>query len=282
MKGIIALDIDGTITIEKHHLDPKVHAYLNGLIADGWELIFLTGRTFSFAQPILSKIKGRFFFAVQNGAALFEMPEERLVQKHYLSTALLPELSAPFAHEPGGMLVESGKEQNDVCYFCLHAHSEQEQAYLKQRIRLSPEKWVALESFEDLQLTEFAVGKYFASEERAYVLADKLTQLAPVKVIVIRDPFRPGHFLAHINQKEASKGHILEAFRKRYAPGLPVIGAGNDFNDVEMLEKSTFKIVMQNAPEKMHALGDLVARPAQEHGIVEALKEAIRRCGRIH
>ncbi|MCH9627985.1 MAG: hypothetical protein S4CHLAM2_16340 [Chlamydiales bacterium] len=282
MKGIIALDIDGTITVEKHHLNPKVNTYLNGLIAEGWKLIFITGRTFSFAQPILSKIKGRFFFAVQNGAALFEMPEACLIKKHYLSTALLPKLTSIFAQEPGGMLVESGKEQNDVCYFCLHAHSKQEQTYLKQRIRLSPEKWVALDSFEELGLSEFAVGKYFATEERAYALADKLAQTVPVKVIVIRDPFRPGHYLAHINERGASKGHILEEFRKRYASDLPVIGAGNDFNDVEMLEKSTFKIVMQNAPETMHALGDLVARPAEEQGIVEALKEAIRRCGRSH
>ena len=41
-KGIIALDIDGTITVQKHFLETSVKNYLNELIASGWCLIFIT------------------------------------------------------------------------------------------------------------------------------------------------------------------------------------------------------------------------------------------------
>jgi len=101
-----------------------------------------------------------------------------------------------------------------------------------------------------------------------------------LNVIVIRDPFNPGNYLAFVNDGQASKGHILEEFRRMHPPELPAIAAGDDFNDVEMLEKSTYKIVMQNAPEKMHALADLIAQPAHNHGIIDALKEAICYYGR--
>ncbi|MBI5274275.1 MAG: HAD hydrolase family protein, partial [Chlamydiales bacterium] len=48
MKGIIALDIDGTIA-NKDHLIPKdVELFLHKLAKEGWILAFLTGRTFSF------------------------------------------------------------------------------------------------------------------------------------------------------------------------------------------------------------------------------------------
>ena len=45
MKGIIALDIDGTITVEHHSIEPEVVRYLSGLAAEGWKMIFITGRT---------------------------------------------------------------------------------------------------------------------------------------------------------------------------------------------------------------------------------------------
>ncbi len=262
-KGIIALDIDGTITIEKHRIEKKVEDFLNFLIEDGWQLIFLTGRTFSFAFPILSGLKGEFYFAPQNGAALYKMPEQRQLTTHYLSTCVLPKL-------PPKMLVESGKDHDDICYYCPEAFTQKELEYIHFRIEMTPEKWVALGSFNELKISEFAVGKCFG----------EVPQLELVNVTVIRDPFNPGNHLAFVNAADASKGEMLEEFRRMHPPELPAIAAGDDFNDVGMLEKSTFKIVMQNAPEKMHALADLLAKSAHDHGIIDALKEATSYYGR--
>lgn len=272
-KGIIALDIDGTITVEMHRLEEKVKNFLNFLIQEGWRLIFMTGRTFSFAYPILSGLKGEFFFAPQNGAALYEMPSVRLVKKHYLSTTLLPKL-------PENVVVESGKEHEDICYYRPDAFTPEELEYIQFRIQISPEKWEAVSSFESLNISEFAIAKYFAEEKKVSAFEQKVRTLDALNVIVIRDPFKSGGYVAFLNDARATKGRILEEFRQMYPPELPAIAAGDDFNDVEMLEKSTFKIVMQNAPEKMHVMADLLAPPAQDHGIIDALKEAIRHYGR--
>ncbi len=271
-KGIIALDIDGTITVDKHRLEKKVNDFLNQLIESGWLLIFITGRTFSFAHPVLSNLKNTYYFAVQNGAALYQMPHEHLIQKHYLPTSLIPKLEEVHAK----ILIESGRGNQDICYYKPASYTPEELDYINFRIQISPEKWVAVESFEELKIKEFSVVKYFATESAAQKIAEKMRALGGVNVIVISDPFNPGYNLALVNEGGASKGLILEAFRKMYSPELPVIAAGDDFNDVEMLEKSTFKIVMQNAPKTMHALADIVARPAEEHGIIEALKEATK------
>lgn len=273
LKGIIALDIDGTITVELDRIEKKVEDFLNFLIDDGWRLIFLTGRTYSFAFPILSGLKGNYHFAVQNGAALYEMPDVRLVKKHYMPTKLLAQL-------PETVVVESGKQHEDICYYCPGAFSSAELEYIRFRIGISPEKWVPINSFDELEMVEFAVGKYFADREKAYALAAQMSRLAELNVIVIRDPFNPGDYLAFLNEAGASKGRILQEFRQLQQPELPVIAAGDDLNDVEMLEKSSFKIVMQNAPEEMHGLADLVAPPAQENGIIDGLKEAVLFYGR--
>lgn len=280
LKGIIALDIDGTITVDKHHLEKEIKNYFNSLIKEGWKFIFITGRTFTFGKPILSDIEGEFHFAVQNGAALIKMPSERLMIKHYLPVSLLPQLDAIFVSEPGGLIVESGKETGDVCYYRDESFTREELEYIRFRIQISSQKWISVKSFDELNLTDFAVGKYFASQKKAHEIAEKVRKLAPLNVIVIRDPFNPGNYLAHVNDRFASKGHILEEFQGMQKNPLPIIGAGDDFNDLEMLEKCSFKIVMQNAPEQMHTLADLVAPPAQDLGIIKALKEAIRSYGR--
>lgn len=279
-KGIIALDIDGTITIEKDRLDPAVNTYLNFLIKEGWRLIFITGRTFSFAYPVLRELKGSYFFAVQNGAALYEMPQQQLIKKHSLPLSLIPKLEKIFKEEETGLLIESGKEREDVCYYKPCDFNLENLDYVKFRISISPEKWIALDSFTNLPIPEFSVGKYFATKERAEVLSKKIKRLSPLNVIVIRDPFREGYYLALINHRRASKGRILDEFRQMHGSSLPAIAAGDDLNDVEMLEKSTFKIVMRNAPKEMHALADLIAPPACEQGIIVALKEAVD--GRIN
>lgn len=273
-KGIIALDIDGTITTQRHTIEKLVVDYLHELMED-FLLIFISGRTFSFARPILSHLIGHYYFAVQNGAALYEMPTVTQLKKHYLKAETIHTLDPLFANERGGLLVETGQERDDVCYYKPSDFEPDELKYIKKRISFSPETWVAVSSFDELDLKEFAVGKYFAPKLEAKKVADRIHQIPGFKVVVIHDPFRKGSHLAHINSSEASKGLILQEFIDMQPKKLPVIAAGDDYNDIEMLEKSDIKIVMKNAPKDMHHYGDILARPASELGIIVALKEAI-------
>lgn len=274
-KGIIALDIDGTITASKDSLELTVGNFLNQLIHEGWQLVFITGRTFSFAWPVLKNIEGTFFLAVQNGAALYQMPERRCIDNNYLKLELLAELDALFKRSGCGLLVESGYENADICYYKPKDFSEEELEYIAFRIKISPEKWEAKTAFAELPLQEFAVGKFFASESSALEMKEKLITIFPLRVIIIRDPFRPGFHLGHINHRQASKGHALEFLASMYTGSFPIIAAGDDYNDVEMLEKSTIKVVMENGPEQLKQRADIVAPSVHQQGIITGLKQAI-------
>ncbi|MBS0623201.1 MAG: HAD family phosphatase [Verrucomicrobia bacterium] len=274
-RGIIALDIDGTITAERYTLSPVVTDFFNQLIKEQWGLIFISGRTFAFARPVLSSLMGSYYFAVQNGAALYHMPNVQQIKKHYLPGQALKELVPIFKEHGVGLLVEMGQEREDVCYYKPSDFSDEELVYVHKRRDLSYSAWVAVEDFAQLQITEFAVGKFFASKEKAEYLAKCIMDRLPYPTIVIQDPCRPGCYLAHINATGASKGHILEKFRVMQGSKIPVIAAGDDYNDMGMLQVSDVKIVMANAPKSMHAMADILAKPAQQHGIIDALKQVI-------
>jgi HAD superfamily hydrolase (TIGR01484 family) len=273
-KGIIALDIDGTVTVSKHSMEMEVADYLNSLIGKGWCLIFLTGRTYAFALPILSSLRGEYFFSPQNGASLYKMPVKEEIFRNYLPVSLLQVLDPLFKKHMSGLLVESGRENDDICYYKPADFNKREMEYLAFRQKIAPEKWIPVNAFHSLPIQEFAVGKYFAKKETALNISKEILLSMNLSVIVIRDPFRQGYYLAHINALGASKGAILEIFKKR-EPHLPVISAGDDYNDLEMLEKSMIKIVMKNGPEKLHKLADVLAPPASEQGIIKGLEEAI-------
>ena len=273
-KGIIALDIDGTLTNARHKLELSVQNYINRLIKEGWCLIFMTGRTFSFAYPLLAGFRGNYFFAPQNGSALYNMPKEECLMKRYLPASIL-EKAIPYFQDLGiGLLVEAGREYGDVCYYKPDEFTSNELEYLDLRSQISLGRWEPLQSFSDLPLSEFAVMKYFATESQAVTLAQKLSQ-SSLKVTVIRDPFRSGFYMALVNALGASKGDVLATFIALHPKGLPVIAAGDDYNDVEMLKNSRVKIIMQSAPAEMHGLADILAPPAESQGIIQGLEQGI-------
>ena len=51
--GILALDIDGTVTGKTHAMPEEVERYLAEQVRLGWEIVFITGRTFAYGQEVL-------------------------------------------------------------------------------------------------------------------------------------------------------------------------------------------------------------------------------------
>ena len=275
MKGIIALDIDGTITKSKDELHPEMIDFLNSLISKEYYLIFITGRTLAFAKPIFDHLKGTFYAGVQNGAALYEMPSEKQLSKHYLSTAVLADLEPFFKALGRPFLVESGHENGDICYYKPSDFSFEEKAYLQRRMAISRAPWEAVESFQKLPIKEFAVAKFFAECAVAEGIAQELAGEMNFNTIVIKDGFKKGSCLAHINRHDSSKGRALREFHDRLGQKLPIIAAGDDYNDMAMLMESDVKIVMADAPEELKKIADVVAKPAEEQGIIEAINGRI-------
>ena len=201
------------------------------------------------------------------------MPQSKLLAQNYLSCDILPGLEKLFHDERSSFVVESGKENQDICYYKSKDFTPREREYIAFRISISPELWVDTPSFNSLPFKAFAVGKYFAPKEQAFSLADKIHELQTCHVTVIHDPFRVGAFVAHINAKSASKAQALQRAMQKDGP---LIVAGDDYNDVEMIRMGDVKIVMKNGSSDLHPLADILAPPAKEQGIIPALEEAIK------
>lgn len=274
IKGIIALDIDGTLTATTHELDKDVINALIEIEREGWRFIFITGRSFQSGLRVLGALPFSYALGVQNGALLLEMPSRKVLSRKYLSKEMIPLMEAIGEEQKTDFAIYSGLENDDWCYYRPSHLPPSMQSYALQRAISFRERWEPLQSFLDLPISLFPAMKFFAKEEQAFTLSDAIEKKLGLPAPPNRDPFHHDYFVIQATHQEATKGHVLQDFVRLMKHPGPIIAAGDDYNDYSMLQIADVKIVMVNAPGDLIKIADIVAPPASQNGIIQGLKEA--------
>lgn len=276
-RGIIALDIDGTVTAQAHEIDLDVIKALDQLAQEEWQLIFITGRPFQWGFLTLKSLPFPYALAVQNGALLMEMPSHEILIRKYLTQEILPKIEQISQECATDFAIYSGLENDDWCYYRSNFFPSSMLSYALHRAEFLGEKWQSLETFSDLPVSRFSSIKFFAKDERAFILSQRIEEELGLHAPPNRDPFNPEYFVIQATHAEANKGQILQEFIQLRGISGPVIAAGDDHNDRSMLKVAHMKIVMANAPSDLLAIADVIAPPATQRGIIQGLAEAIHR-----
>lgn len=274
--GVIALDIDGTITVDHHPISQEVIAYLSILYHAGWKFIFITGRTFLWGYEVLQTLPFPYMLAVQNGALLVEMPSQKIVSKKYLSKTIIPAMEEICHEEPTDFVIYTGFENRDTCYYRSSHFSLELREYLAERSQMMKEAWIDIRSFDELPIKEFSSVKCFGRYDSALRISVQIEQRLGLHIPLIRDPYYADYFVAQATNPEADKGAALLAFLHRQPEELFVIAAGDDLNDKSMMEVASCKVVMATAPKELLDIADVIAPPAKDNGIITALKLIIK------
>lgn len=275
-KGLIALDIDGTITHHLLEIPRNVVHYLNSLYEQGWVFIFITGRTFDFGYQILKNLQFDYYYAVQNGAILLQMPQKKILLKSYLNHALIPAMEKICANEPTDFVIYAGLELNNQCFYRKKHFSNELLQYLQARREAFNEDWTNLNSFEDIPIKDFPSLKCFGDKEIALRIANNIEQLLNLHVPVIKDPFCNEYYVVQATHPAVSKGQVLKDLVKQLEFQGKIIAAGDDLNDLSMFDEADIKIAMENAPEELKSRADIIAPPASMTGIIDGLKKALQ------
>lgn len=275
MKGWIALDIDGTITLDKYSVPDEVTAYLRARVQEGWNLALATGRPFAFASMAVAKFDFPFLFLPQNGSIAIEMPGKKILFKRYMQPQMLPSVEEAYQGVDSDFLIYAGFEKGDFCYWRPHRMSEEDMRYLHDLKIRQKEEWQSVKDFKPSQFDPFPLIKCFGPAERMEKVAKRLIQSGHFQVSLIRDPFEESYKLILVTLKEVTKGHSLEEIFRLKGRGSRVIAAGDDENDISLLQVADVKIAMDHAPQNLLDKASLIAPPTKDLGIIHALKLAI-------
>lgn len=277
MTGIIACDIDGTLTDQPFHIPEKVLDVLSQAAASGWELIFMTGRPFAWGVRPLLKVAFPYHLAVINGANLLEMPERTLVHEILIPKDCLKALDVLCKDHGTGYVAYGGYSVNDVCFFRPDTFSGEQKSYLEKRCSAFGETWIAVEDFNELPIKGFASVKCFGDQALCNAISFFMEKEMGLQAPVIRDPFQTSLYVVQATHASCNKGKILRLFIDLNGLKGPLIAAGDDYNDLSMLQMADKRIVMATAPEEILALADVIAQPASESGLAQALLEIMEK-----
>lgn len=277
IKGCICLDIDGTITSDPFHIPLEVVHCLESLYLQGWQILFSTGRPFAFASRLFGSISFPFFLSLQNGADLIKMPEKIKLAQEYLSSEFISRLEGVYQDMEEDFLVYSGWEKGDFCTFRPHRFSLKMLEHLEVVQALSSEPWKSVEEFTFSKEETFPLIKGLGTKEQMEKLSCKLSVFSDIHSTCIYDPLsKNGSYLNLITSAKATKGEVLKKLRALFPEKAFFIAAGDDFNDVSMFKEADKVIVMKTANQELWSFADILAEPAKENGIIEALREATR------
>ena len=274
MKGIIALDIDGTITNDIHSTPPKVVDYLHSLAESGWVIVFATGRSFSMAHLIDQAFTFPHYLALYNGAQTISMPEKKIVSQEYLDFSILIEVEKILQNEDTDCVVYTGMENNDICYWRPSFFSSELQDYLRERAKIFKEEYREKEDFSDLMTHGIVALKCYGTFKTCEKIAERAKNL-PLHITIVQDPIKEGMYVLVLTAVNGDKGKAIKKLKEIIDPKCRVIAAGNDLNDISMLLIADISCVINSAPQKMKDMADIIAPGVEEFGVITALKKAI-------
>ena len=279
---LLVTDIDGTITHHPHQLDDRVIEALHQYHDAGWSLFFLTGRYFSYAYPLFQKISVPFLLGSQNGASVWSSTKKEFFYFRNMPRDFLEVLEKYFDGLDLVVCIESGASNRDT-YFRLELgqetreltkildavyfpSSEAAEILINVQERLS----------EEFTYENFAVAKFFERRSEVRKMMERFAEAPEVSSRVtmnyMRWPFDFNYAVLLLTAKDVSKGFAVDqVVRSLYKGNKPfIMTSGDDANDIDLLSRGDFKIVMQTAPDEMHGLADFLAPPAKDLGILSA------------
>lgn len=266
MKGIIALDIDGTIAIDSQPPEKEIVNFLCEREKEGWQIIFITGRSLDWAKRILSEMQFPHTLSIQNGALTVEMPGGKIVKQLFIDPSLIERADEISKIEGVSYVFYTGDFQ-DTILWNPEKFDEFWCNYLEERSLLYKENWQVSTHNPD----KFTALKWIGEREIIERISQKVNQDLGLHCTAIKDPFNQEKAVAQATHPDATKGEVLKLFREG-KKGV-VIAAGDDHNDRPLLQAADIKIAMLEAPPSLIELADIVA----EEGIIKGLEEAIKK-----
>lgn len=270
-KFILASDIDNTLTTKSQPLPDPVVAYLTELYEEGIEIVFMTGRVFTFAETCFRAIKFPYHLVLQNGAEVVRMPEKKLIETNYLDKDFLRWLES--FHDD--FIIYSGLERGDYCYFKPGVASEFALLFFEKIKSIVKLPWQSFETLDDIEQDKFPMIKCISPDKKVMQALEKeIHQHADVETALMTDVVDTKLSILLITAKGVDKGSALSQIKRDYSWTCPVIAAGDDNNDYTLLKSADARIIMPDATDKVMSLGGIMADSAENHGIINGIRQA--------
>jgi Cof subfamily protein (haloacid dehalogenase superfamily) len=272
--GLLALDIDGTVSEKFSRISDELSKYLTSLEKAGWVLLFPTGRTLKWSSVVLDGMLSSYFIAPQNGAFIVSFPSQEVILRRYLESSCIEKLASCLRQFGSSFALYLGPENDEKVYYCKNHFSKEEKNYLLKRAGIIQEKWHELEDFSCFPSSLFSSLRIFVfDKELARPIQEMIRRDFHFSCPIMSDSICSDFRIIQVTREDASKAMSVKALQEKLSIKGPTIAAGDDLNDIELLEAADIPIAMSSAPEELKKRAKLIAPSTKE--LIFTLQEAI-------
>ena len=268
-KGIIALDLDGTLLNSDKQLSPGNLAALKAADSAGYEIVPTTGRFYNAIPQVVRDLPFVRYAITINGAAVEDLREKEVIYR-----AEIPHMQA--------VEIMSVLDKWPVIYDCFQDNAAWVTGEFKNRVDEMIESHHYRKMFRELrhsvpELKEFvrAQGKsvqkmqfFTCHPEVRMRLMTEIPQLFPN---IYTSSSLPDNL--EINQTRANKGEALLALAAHLGVlAENTIAFGDGTNDLTMIKMAGLGIAMENAVPELKEVADQVTASCDEDGVARGIE----------
>lgn len=271
-KGIIALDLDGTLLDSNKELSERNLSALEKAAAAGYEIVPTTGRFYKGMPRSIRSLPFVRYIITINGAEAADLMTGDVIYKAEMPWQKAIDIMKWLDHYPviydcymknQGWMTSSQKELIDEVVESPHSRK-----MLHELRHPVPElKAFLQEEKHDVQKVQFFVKDVSARPEMMKKLAETF------EGIVVSSALPQN---VEINDTYANKGDALMALAKHL--GLPkeaTFGFGDGLNDLPMIRAAGTGIAMTNGAPEVKAAADLIAPSCDEDGVAVMIEKIL-------
>lgn len=269
-KGIIALDLDGTLLNSRKELSQTNKDTLAQAAAAGWAIVPTTGRFYGAIPQIVRELPFIRYAITVNGAEVADVTTGDIIYKAEIPYMQAVDIMAFLDNYP-------------LIYDCYQAGEAFMTADMKLRIDDMTEEVQYRKMLRELrkpvhELKAFLINKKQDIQKTQFVTNDpavqkQLLEILPQKFenIVISVTAKNN---AEINNVRANKGEALWALADHLGvPRENTVAFGDASNDLSMIKAAGIGVVMANADEEIKAAADYITLSNDQDGVAFAIKE---------
>lgn len=270
VKGIIALDLDGTLLDSNKELSSGNLAALESAAFSGFEIVPTTGRFYNGMPEVIRQLSFVNYAITINGAEAADLGSGEVVYKAEIPWQQAVEIMEWLDGYPviydcymdgWGWMTASQKEKIDEIVESPHYRK-----MLHELRRDVPElKAFLAEKKQDVQKVQFFTDKPELRLRLMEELPLRFENLA-VSSSVSQN--------VEINQAHANKGEALLALASHlHVPVEATYAFGDGLNDISMIKDAGTGIAMENGEAEVKAVADWITVSCDEDGVAAGIKK---------
>lgn len=268
---LIAFDMDGTILNNHQEVSEYTVRVLNEASRLGIKLVPITGRPLYHLLSPLHQVQGIAHAASSNGAVITDIIQKKKLQSYPIKIETVLEICdlaeslglKPIVFAEGYIFRDEGTRiLLNRMNVEVNAFKEEMDAKIKRAgLRNS------------LLTGEYPIEKIAVVFESVEEKKEMVKHFERINDIVISYAL---DINIEINAPEATKGKGLERIAQIH--GIPLENTmviGDGVNDLSMIQKGGFSVVMGNALKELHGHGDYVTLSNEEDGAAKAIEKFV-------